>query len=98
MNGAITMSELEKMPVKKYAVLKRAVDLEQYDCRLRNVYDSNRAFHDAEPLFKKLNEEYEKLCKKPLFRSEQESSGNVPGFVNWDSDYSGIETLKQYQK
>lgn len=77
MGGSIGFYELQNMPLNQYLILKRAVEIESLSERINKVYDLNRSFHDAEPLFKQLKNEKEALLPK-----ENSNSNNI----SWESN------------
>ena len=57
MRGAVTFNELQKMPVRKYVILRRACEIESTVSRIARIYDINRGFNNPKPLLEQLNKE-----------------------------------------
>ena len=78
MRGSIGFNELQKMPIKQYIILKKAVDIESIIQRRVNLQDINRAFHDPAPLMKQLEKEL-----MTLLHGSKKKANNM---INWKKD------------
>ena len=89
MQGAIGFNELQKMPIRQYVILKKAVDIESIVQRRVALQDRNRAFHDPAPLMKQLEKEFTTL----LHGSEKKAENTV----NWGKDKDWKSQLSKFQ-
>ena len=83
MNGAIDIEYLEKLPLDKYIVVKRAAEIEEISQRLKLISDVNAAFFGGGDHTKKLQQLYDKLMGHD---------------VSWENDPKWAEKLKKYKR
>lgn len=79
------------MPLRKYKLLRKAVEIEQLKERRRNLYDINRAHNDAKPLYDRLTKEINK-AETPILES-----GKIPD-TSWDVNPDAASQLKRILK
>ena len=76
------------MPLNKYIVLKKAVNIEAIVSRRTNIQDVNRAFHDPVPLMKQLEKEMLTLLH---------GKNNRSNTVSWGKDKDWKSQLSKFQ-
>ena len=57
-NGAISLAELEKMPIDKYMVIREAAEVEEIRQRLVYISDTSAAFSGSKEHVNKLLKDY----------------------------------------
>lgn len=81
-NGAISLDELLKMPLKQYVALRKAIEIVELEKRKTYVLDTSMAFSDPNKIIKGIDDQLRELNK----RSSK---------VSWNSDKASIERAKK---
>jgi len=71
MGGGISLDELESMPIDKYLILRKAVEMEEITRRLTVISDVNAAFSGNKKHMQNLERGFQKLIGQEEIKWEK---------------------------